>query len=128
MSIIDALALDDGTVLESDVCIVGAGAAGLTLAEALDELSRTICVIESGGVEPDEATQALHELENVGAPIRGRALCRAPAISAAAAISGRVAACASPRSTWRGAAGWRTAHGRSRRRSSRSIILGRAQS
>jgi choline dehydrogenase-like flavoprotein len=77
VSIIDALALDDGTVLESDVCIVGAGAAGLTLAEALDDLSCTICVVEAGGVKPDEATQALHELENVGAPIRQGFMSRA---------------------------------------------------
>jgi choline dehydrogenase-like flavoprotein len=77
VSIIDARALDDGTILESDVCIVGAGAAGLTLAEALAEPSRTICVLEAGGQEPDEATQALCELENVGAPIREGFMSRA---------------------------------------------------
>jgi choline dehydrogenase-like flavoprotein len=77
VSIIDARALDDGTVLESDVCIVGAGAAGLTLAEAVADPSRTICVLEAGGQEPDEATQALYELEAVGAPIREGFMSRA---------------------------------------------------
>jgi choline dehydrogenase-like flavoprotein len=77
VSIIDARALDGGSVLESDICIIGAGAAGLTLAEALAEPSRTICVLEAGGQEPDAATQALHELENVGAPIREGFMSRA---------------------------------------------------
>ena len=77
MSIIDARALDDGTVLNCDVCIVGAGAAGLTLADALAEPARTICVLEAGGREADEATQALHDLENVGAPIREGFMSRA---------------------------------------------------
>jgi choline dehydrogenase-like flavoprotein len=77
VSIIDARVLDDGSVLECDVCIVGAGAAGLTLAAALAEPSRTICVLEAGGQRPDEATQALHELQNVGAPIREDFMARA---------------------------------------------------
>jgi choline dehydrogenase-like flavoprotein len=77
VSIVDARALDEGTVLESDVCIVGAGAAGLTLADALAEPWRTIYVLEAGGQTPDEATQALDDLESVGAPIRAGFMSRA---------------------------------------------------
>lgn len=77
MSIIDARDLDDDTTLACDVCIVGAGAAGLTLAEALADPARTICVLEAGGREPDEASQALHTLDCVGAPVREGFMSRA---------------------------------------------------
>jgi choline dehydrogenase-like flavoprotein len=59
---------DDGVVIESDLCVIGAGAAGIALAREFSGTRRTLCLIESGGLEPEAATQALYEGRNVGAP------------------------------------------------------------
>ena len=54
------------TTLRCDICIVGAGAAGITLALALADTGLSICLLESGGLEPDDATQALYDGESAG--------------------------------------------------------------
>lgn len=77
MSIVDARKLDRSAVLDSDICVVGAGAAGTTIAAELDGSSRSVCLIESGGVSPDEETQSLCDLENTGYPIRENFMSRA---------------------------------------------------
>lgn len=64
----DARELPDGATLDTDLAIVGAGAAGITLALALAGAPFRVCLIESGGLEPDEETQRLAEAENVGLP------------------------------------------------------------
>src|SRR5690606_18836047 len=52
-----------------DVCIIGAGAAGMTLAKALSRYSRlSIGVIESGNLQLEDATQALYGIQSVGHP------------------------------------------------------------
>lgn len=63
---IDARSLPDGQVIETDVCIVGAGAAGITLAREFAAQGFRVSVLESGGFEFDEGTQSLNEGENVG--------------------------------------------------------------
>lgn len=65
---IDARNLDDGARIDADLCIIGAGAAGITLARELAGSSIGVCLLESGGLESDPATQALYEGENVGLP------------------------------------------------------------
>jgi choline dehydrogenase-like flavoprotein len=50
---LDARTLDDGRELSADVCIVGAGAAGITLARELNRLDARVIVLESGGMEAD---------------------------------------------------------------------------
>jgi choline dehydrogenase-like flavoprotein len=57
----DARELADGAVLAADVCIAGAGAAGLTLALSLRNKGLTVCVLESGGYEPDHMVQRLYQ-------------------------------------------------------------------
>jgi choline dehydrogenase-like flavoprotein len=77
LTIIDARTLEDGARLEADVCIVGAGAAGLTLALALEAPTRRVLLVESGGFEPDEDVQSLYDLESVGYPPRPNYMSRA---------------------------------------------------
>ena len=54
------------TEIRCDICIVGAGAAGITLALALADSGLDVRVLESGGLEPDDATQALYDGESAG--------------------------------------------------------------
>jgi choline dehydrogenase-like flavoprotein len=77
LTIIDARALDHGARLQADVCIVGAGAAGVTLALELEGAARRILLVESGGFEPDEEVQSLYDLESVGYPPRPNYMSRA---------------------------------------------------
>jgi choline dehydrogenase-like flavoprotein len=50
----DARDLDDGQVLECDLCIVGGGAAGITIARAFAGARLEVCLLESGGLEYEE--------------------------------------------------------------------------
>ncbi len=51
-----------------DVCVIGGGAAGVTLARALTRAGRQVCLAESGGLDFEERTQALYKGANVGMP------------------------------------------------------------
>jgi len=53
---------------ESDICIVGSGAAGLTLARRLTEFGHRVTLLESGGLDFEQKTQDLYRGENVGMP------------------------------------------------------------
>ncbi len=59
--IVDANDLSSGDVLSADVCIAGAGAAGITLALALREAGLSVIVLESGGFDEEDENQALYE-------------------------------------------------------------------
>jgi choline dehydrogenase-like flavoprotein len=64
----DARTLPGGSVLEGDLCIVGAGPAGISMALDWIGSSRTVLLLEGGGFEHDPAMQDLHRGENVGLP------------------------------------------------------------
>lgn len=66
--IVDAKTLPKNFQIEVDTCIVGAGAAGITLARDLGGRNRSIALIESGGFEYDADTQALYSGAVVGHP------------------------------------------------------------
>jgi choline dehydrogenase-like flavoprotein len=65
---VDARQLDEGAIIDADICIIGAGAAGITLARELAGRRRHVALIESGGFDFDEATQSLYEGETAGQP------------------------------------------------------------
>ena len=66
--IVDLNSVDAGTVFEADVCVVGAGAAGVALARRLAELGRSVCLLESGGFDFEADTQDQYAGANVGMP------------------------------------------------------------
>lgn len=65
---IDARSLPNNTNVETDLCIVGAGTAGITLAREFIGRGFKVCLLESGGLKPDKDTQSLAWGENVGHP------------------------------------------------------------
>ena len=54
--------------LDADVCIVGAGAAGITLARTLSRQGRRILLLEAGGRDYEPEIAALGAGENLGFP------------------------------------------------------------
>ncbi len=77
MSMADANLFEDGASIEADVCVVGAGAVGITIARELGEAGVRVVLLESGGLSPDEETQTLYDLRSAGYPIRENFMSRA---------------------------------------------------
>lgn len=72
----DLLRIGPGPRLEADICIIGAGPAGITIARSLARTHLRICLVESGGLEYEDATQQLYRGENVGFAEDGMAVGR----------------------------------------------------
>ncbi|MCC7250776.1 GMC family oxidoreductase [Hyphomicrobium sp.] len=72
----DARHLSEGSALQCDVCIVGAGAAGLTLASEFAGSPYKVLLLESGGLEYDSTVQQLYKGANVGLLYEPLDLCR----------------------------------------------------
>ncbi len=68
---LDARRFPSGIQLEADLCIIGAGPAGIALARELIGLNLAVLVLESGGLGPDEGIQDLNEGTVVGGPYAG---------------------------------------------------------
>ena len=64
--LIDLRERRDAPTGPSDVCIVGAGVAGLALARRLAGLGHTVCMLESGGLDFEQPTQDLYRGANLG--------------------------------------------------------------
>ncbi|WP_207477682.1 FAD-dependent oxidoreductase [Arenibaculum pallidiluteum] len=60
--------LESGSTLETDVCIVGAGPAGISMAMALAGTRTRVLLLESGGFEFEPDTQDLYDGETAGLP------------------------------------------------------------
>ena len=74
--IIDARAVPSGTVVETDVCIVGAGAAGITLAREFSDSPFRVALLESGGMEYEQDTQDLYDGQSIGLPLENSRVSR----------------------------------------------------
>jgi len=68
MAFVDTRSLADGEVIEADICIIGAGPAGIAIATAFEGDATRIALLESGGFGYDEETQALAAGDVVGIP------------------------------------------------------------
>ncbi len=64
--LIDARQLDQFAKVSGEICIVGAGAAGISMALELEGSGLEVVLLEGGGIEPDPETQSLYGGENIG--------------------------------------------------------------
>jgi choline dehydrogenase-like flavoprotein len=64
----DARTLEDGTAIDGDLCIVGAGAAGISIALEWIGSGKRVLLLEGGGFEYDPRMQELYRGESVGLP------------------------------------------------------------
>ncbi len=65
---IDARTLDDNAVLNADLCIVGAGAAGLSMAIEWEGFGSRVILLEGGGFDYEAKMQDLYKGTNTGLP------------------------------------------------------------
>jgi choline dehydrogenase-like flavoprotein len=77
VSFIDAREMRLPAAIDADICIIGAGAAGITLATQLLPTGLDICLVESGDFAPDADTQSLYDMEYTGYPLRPDYMSRA---------------------------------------------------
>ena len=64
----DARKLEQGHRIQADICIVGAGAAGISIAREFIGSSTRVALLESGGLAYDALTQSLYTGDNIGLP------------------------------------------------------------
>ncbi|HEX4252829.1 MAG TPA: FAD-dependent oxidoreductase, partial [Pseudonocardia sp.] len=55
-------------VLDADLCVVGGGAVGLTIARELSRSGLRICVLETGGLDRDPVADGLNDTTADGSP------------------------------------------------------------
>ncbi|MCZ8100871.1 MAG: GMC oxidoreductase, partial [Burkholderiales bacterium] len=66
MSIRDLRHADIPDQIDADLCIVGSGPAGMSIALQFEGMPLRVCMIESGGLDPDPAVEDLNEIESTG--------------------------------------------------------------
>lgn len=64
--LIDSRRVPNGNNVIAEVCIIGAGPAGITIARELIGQNFRVCLLEGGGIEADEDTNALGQGETEG--------------------------------------------------------------
>ena len=63
---IDARRLDPDVSVQADICIIGAGAAGVALAREFIGSGRKVCILEGGGRFRSRKSQSVYEGKSVG--------------------------------------------------------------
>ena len=74
---IDTRQMAEGKVVVTSVCIIGGGVAGITLAREMEKQGIDTCLLESGGLEPDDASRDLYRGSATGLPYHFADGCRA---------------------------------------------------
>ena len=64
--LIDFREYDSTDPIECDICVIGGGAAGVTIAKTLIGTSKNVVILESGGLELDVDNQFLADYKNIG--------------------------------------------------------------
>ena len=64
----DIRQLDVSTTIQSDVCIIGGGAAAIAMAHELANSRLGVCILESGGLRLESETQSLSDSQTSGIP------------------------------------------------------------
>lgn len=80
----DARAVPSGRIIESEVCVIGSGPAGIAIARELAKAGRSVLLLESGGIDPDPDIQKLSVGENAGLPYFPLDECRVRGFSGSA--------------------------------------------
>ncbi len=63
---IDARSVSAGTIVDTDLCIIGAGAAGIAMALQFLSAGMRVALVEGGGLEYEDDTQSLYDGASVG--------------------------------------------------------------
>jgi choline dehydrogenase-like flavoprotein len=69
--IADFAEFENAATVNADVCIVGAGAAGIAIAREFIGTPYKVLILESGGLDPEPETQELYKSNVVGLPHAG---------------------------------------------------------
>ncbi len=72
----DARKLDDQSLIEADICIIGAGAAGISIAVEFINTPYKVALLEGGGFNYEDAMQDLYAGKTTGQPYYSLRACR----------------------------------------------------
>jgi choline dehydrogenase-like flavoprotein len=64
MKVLDLNRLEDNSLIQADLCIVGTGPAGVSIARQFAQKNIKVLLLESGGPEEEPETQALYAIES----------------------------------------------------------------
>jgi choline dehydrogenase-like flavoprotein len=74
--LIDARSIAEDSEIAADLCVIGAGPAGIAIVERLRNSGLQICLVESGGIDPEVSTQSLYRGSSIGHPYYRLDTCR----------------------------------------------------
>ena len=63
MTVGDLNQLEDNSIIDVDLCVVGTGPAGVSIAKEFGGTKTRVLLLESGGLEEEFPVQALYDIE-----------------------------------------------------------------